>query len=245
MRVVILAAGRGRRLGREVPKCLLEVDGETLLARHVRHAVVGGATSLAVVVGFEADRVDEELGRIHAEVPVHLVHNPAWIRGSILSFAAGLEGVADEDVITMDADVLYDPEVLWRLMRARHGSAALVDARSEESGEEMMIGVRGGHAVCIARRIAGRAPFDLAGESVGFFRFARRDLGDLRAAVAATIAERGDGVEYEDAIDRFFGRVPVGVERVDDLAWTEIDFEEDLRHAREEIAPLLATGARR
>jgi choline kinase len=244
MRVAILAAGRGRRLGRELPKCLLEIEGETLLARHVRHAIAGGASSVAIVVGFRAEAIDAEVLRLAApvSVPVHLVHNPAWTRGSILSFRAALDGV-EEDVVTMDADVLYDPEVLWRLMRTRQGSAALIDARSEESGEEMMIGVRAGRAARIARRIAGQDPFDLAGESVGFFRIARDDLGEMRAAIAETIAERGDEVEYEDAIDRFFARVVVIVERVDDLAWTEIDFEEDLRRAKEEIAPRL--GAHR
>jgi len=50
-------------------------------------------------------------------------------------------------------------------------------------------------------------------------------------------------VEYEDAIDRLMRRVRVGVLRVDELAWTEIDFEEDLRRAREVIAPKLRGAA--
>ncbi len=39
--------------------------------------------------------------------------------------------------------------------------------------------------------------------------------------------------EYEAAMDRAFGEVPFGYERVDDFAWTEIDFEEDVVKARE------------
>jgi L-glutamine-phosphate cytidylyltransferase len=58
MRAVILAAGRGSRLTghtEDRPKCLVEIDGRSLLDRQVAALRAGGATEVAVVVGWRRD----------------------------------------------------------------------------------------------------------------------------------------------------------------------------------------------
>lgn len=241
MHVVLLAAGLGMRLRpyTEVrPKCMMEVGGITLLERHTRLLVRQGASRLTVVVGHLAEMIEVELARVKPALPFNTLPNPVYTQGSILSLQVGLERV-DDDLVFMDADVLYHPDVLGRLFRTQRASCLLVDASATESGEEMMVGLKGGRAQVIARRVSHLGPFEHSGESVGFFRIAQAHLPLLKQAIEDTLSAEGDGAEYESALNRFFHAVPVGAERVDDLAWTEIDFEEDLRRAREEIEPKL------
>lgn len=239
MRVILLSAGVGKRLAPHTevrPKCLMEVQGITLLERHLVHNERLGTSAITVVVGHLAGMIERELERVRLRTPVKTVMNERYRLGSIVSLYTGLTGV-DDDVIFMDTDVLYHPDVLGRLFRSRNRSCLLVDASAHETGEEMMVGVKGDRADVIARRVSHLSTFDVVGESVGFFRVAREHLGALRIAIEETIAEKGENVEYEDSLNRLFRVVPVGFERVDDLAWTEIDFEEDLARAREVIAP--------
>lgn len=241
MHVILLSAGVGKRLAPYTearPKCLMDVQGLTLLERHVVHATRLGADQITVVVGHLSEMIHAELARLAPKVPLRTVQNDRYRLGSIVSLRCGLEGV-DDDVIFMDTDVLYHPDVLGRLFRSAHRSCLLVDATGQETGEEMMVGVKGVHAQAIARRVSPLGHFDVMGESVGFFRVAREHIGALRTAIDETIAEKGENNEYEDSLNRLFKVVPVGHERVDDLAWTEIDFAEDLKRAREEIAPEL------
>lgn len=67
---VILAAGGGRRMGG--PKALLTVDGEPLLAQHIR-AYESAGLRVTVVIGAEAERV-------RAVIPssARVVVNDAW-----------------------------------------------------------------------------------------------------------------------------------------------------------------------
>lgn len=241
MQVILLCAGVGKRLAPYTearPKCLMEVGERTLLERHLIHVRRLGARGVTVVVGHLREQVEAELSRLAPSLPVDAAFNPEYRQGSIVSLRTGLAGV-DDDLIFMDTDVLYHPEVLGRLFGSAHPCCALIDGTSVESGEEMMIGVREGSARVIARRIAHLGRFDERGESVGFFRISRDHLHLLRSAIDETIETRGPNLEYEDALNLVFERAPVGVERVDGLPWTEIDFAEDLRRAREEVAPLL------
>lgn len=241
MHAIILCAGVGKRLAPYTearPKCLFEVHGTTLLERHLAHLRALGVATVTLVTGHLEEMIRAEAARVAPPGLVRVVRNEAYRRGSIVSLLRGLDGVAD-DLVFMDADVLYHPDVLGRLVRSAHRSSVLIDTGSTESGEEMMIGVRGGRARMIARRVSHAGPWDVSGESVGFFKVGKESLGALRESIDATLAKGGEDQEYEASLNVLFERIPVGFERVDDLAWTEIDFAEDLQRAREQIAPSL------
>jgi CTP:phosphocholine cytidylyltransferase-like protein len=64
MQAIVLAVGRGTGLcamTQEVPKCLLPINGETLLGRLVRQVTSVGIPDILVVVGYRKERVIEEL----------------------------------------------------------------------------------------------------------------------------------------------------------------------------------------
>ena len=223
MKAVLLAAGVGRRLGEDRPKALLEVGGRTLLDRHLENLRRAGVP-VRIVAGFAADLLTPHLGQ--AEV----VHNEAFRRGSLLSLTCGLEGL-DEDVVVMDADVLYAPSILDDVIALERGFA--LDPRTDPGEEEMMIGVRGGKVRAIRR--GALAGFDQVGEGVGFFKLDRGSLDALRSAIDESDPE-GD---YEAALDRFVGLYGADFVEVGGRPWTEIDFVEDLERATSEILPQL------
>lgn len=235
MRAVLLAAGRGRRLGSAEPKSLIEIDGRTLLERHLANMIEAGITKLTIVVGFQKELIGAAIERIRPALPVELVDNPRFVHGSIVSLqvaADRLEGGA----IWMDADVLYPAALLRRLVTSPHENCVLLDGRSEESGEEMMVGVRDGRAQQIARRVG--QGWDFAGESVGFTKVGPTGGRVMKRLLDEEVAAGRLDQEYEAAMQRAFAEIPFGYEKVDDFAWTEIDFEEDVVKARKLVAQL-------
>ncbi|MFO0754876.1 MAG: NTP transferase domain-containing protein [Byssovorax sp.] len=211
------------------------MEGKTLLARHLENLPAAGITSLTIVVGYMKEAIALALAALTPSIPVELVENPRFVHGSIVSLQVAADRLL-EGGIWMDADVLYPPALMARLVQSKHASAVLLDGRSDESGEEMMVGTRGGRAVKIARRVG--KDWDFAGESVGFFKVSAEGGRAMKRLLDEEVSAGRLDQEYEAALDRAFAEVPFGFERADDFAWTEIDFEEDVVKARK-LARLL------
>ncbi len=65
MKAMILAAGRGERLRpltATIPKCLVEVRGQSLLERHLRHVRDAGIESVVVNLGWLGDKIEARIG---------------------------------------------------------------------------------------------------------------------------------------------------------------------------------------
>jgi choline kinase len=234
---VIMAAGVGKRLRPFTdrhPKSLLEIGGKTLLERHLDILEAGGVERITVVVGHFGDQIRARFG-----ARVRYVENPRFTRGSILSMHAGLDGL-HRSAVFMDADVLYHPDVMTRLLRSDAPGAFLLDPTAKETGEEMMIAVQGGRVRKIARRVG--AGWDQVGEGVGFFAL-REDWLWTTRLVLDDFVRRGDvDREYEDALNVLLGEVPCVAVPVGDLPWTEIDFPEDVEKAEKVLAKIRATA---
>jgi choline kinase len=245
MRAVILAAGVGQRLGpRELaePKVLLRFGGRSLLERHIRLLGLAGVREVAIGVGFEADRIAEELRRLALPAPrVETVFNPRFTRGSVVTLWT-LRAVLTRGgpVLVMDGDVLYDRRMLARLVGSRHANCFLLDRGLEPGEEPMKLAMKDGAPVDFRKRLA-RA-HDYYGESVGFFRLSEETAGALVTAAGRLIEAGRDGEYFEEALRDVLIASPAGtfgVEDVSGLPWIEIDFPADVERAERAVLPLL------
>ena len=96
---LILAAGEGARMGR-VPKCLIRVEGQTLL-RRLREAMLAmGVVRIVIVTGYHAEAIERELAAMPSTLSVQMVRNPSPEAGQQSSVRIGLQALgADFDLI--------------------------------------------------------------------------------------------------------------------------------------------------
>lgn len=133
---MLLAAGRGTRLGaltERTPKCLLPVAGRTLLDHHLHALEAAGIEDVTIVAGFEAERVIKQVaGRCRVIV------NPDYATtNSIVSLHLAGPYVRGHPFLYQNADVLYAPELVRRLVVAPPANACLVDPfRPHTDGED-------------------------------------------------------------------------------------------------------------
>jgi dTDP-glucose pyrophosphorylase len=111
---VVLAAGRGSRLGRlgdELPKCLLPLDGRAVLSHQFALAPPGAR--LVVVTGYRADQVEEYVRIAHPDLDVTIVREENWGRGPGASLLEA-RGCVEGDLVFTACDTLWDHDSsLW------------------------------------------------------------------------------------------------------------------------------------
>jgi choline kinase len=127
-KVIIVAAGRGRRLGNhtdEIPKCMVSVAGRPILHRQLDALAAAGVDDMVVVRGYRGDVIDGGAHRLR------FIENRAWEQNNILAslLYARAEMETQGGFFFSYADIVYAPEVATRLAAAAtraDASAALV-----------------------------------------------------------------------------------------------------------------------
>lgn len=246
MHAIILAAGRGNRLANfnpeGHPKCLLSFGGRSLLARHLDQLYRAGITQVDLVVGYEADRIIEHVGQLSSRPDVAFHFNPRYLLGSVISLWAAKDTLESGcGILLMDADVLYHPGILTRLITSQHDNCFLLDRNSPPGDEPVKIAVRNGTMVEFRKRLEPGLQYDELGESVGFFRFGPIAARDIATECGRYDAEGLADSPHEEVLRNLLLKNPgdFDYEDVTGLPWIEIDFPEDVVRARDEILPAI------
>lgn len=239
MKALILAAGVGKRLWpvtQHRPKCLIEIGGQSLLRRYLTTLASVGIRRADFVVGYKQEMIRAAVASDSCGVAVNFLVNEEFHRGSISSLWIARTALND-DVIVMDADVLFHREILRRLVESPFENALLMDETVKQTGEECMVVVEGGRVIALTKKMPER--YDYAGEGVGFLRVRHADTPHVVASLRSYIDKGGWNMEYEDALREYFRDVKVGHEKIGGLPWTEIDFVEDIQKAELDVLPRL------
>ena len=231
---VILAAGRGLRLGSPSngqPKCLLEVGGKTLVEHQLDVLHGAGIENIAIVVGYRADLVRSVAG----EDCCYITNQRYAETNSLYSLWLAREWISGAFVLT-NGDVLAHPEIYRRVM-AVDGTSLAFDSSSGDDREHMKVSFSNGRL----RSISKDVPADQTqGENVGILKFERSAAELLLDEASALIAADSPMSWAPAAVGQIADRVPISGVDVAGMPWIEIDFPDDLAFARENIWPAMS-----
>lgn len=111
MKVVILAAGRGSRMGvltSDSPKCLTKIGQVSLLSHQLSVLKNAGMREISIVRGYKAEMINPD--------NVALITNNRWASTNMVSSLLMAESwVGDSDVIVAYSDILYTSKIISEL----------------------------------------------------------------------------------------------------------------------------------
>ena len=246
MKVVMLAAGIGARLGHTtaetVPKVLLRFDGKSLLERHIEIFRRQEISELVLGVGFHHDDIQREIETLGAQSFARTVFNKDYDQGNIVTLSTLRDEICcGEPVLLMDADVLYDECLLERLIHSEHQNCLLIDRAFVPGDEPVKICVRDGEIVEFRKWLS--AEFDFCGESVGFFKFSAEIAEQIMDQTDLSLRQGRCNEPYEETIRDVLLTSPRGTFAFEDITgmpWIEIDFAADIERANAEILPRIS-----
>lgn len=237
MKAVILAAGKGTRLGRltaNTPKCLVPVNGRPLLDHQLDALAAAGVADILVVAGYCADQVHAHAGtRFETLVNERYEHS-----NSIYSLWLAREWVGAGDFVLLNGDVLADPALIIELVDFPAPCATLVDERATCADGEMNVVIRDGRVCAFSKEIRGA---DASGESGQVTKFGGRES----ALLFERIEEMVDAGDTDQFPARAYAAIFAGAAMLPVYTagrWRcEVDTPQDRDHAEQ----VLAQSARR
>ena len=233
MRALILAAGRGSRMGRlcnDRPKCLVELEGKPLIERQIAALRRGGVEAIGVVRGYRAEMIDFP--------GLSYFSNERWAETNMVrSLAAAATWLCSGPLIVSYADIFYRNELVrglasapgqlvisydraWRRLWTRRFADPLADAetfRISAAGQLLEIGGK-------TTRIE-----DIEGQYMGLLKFTPPAWSAVEVLLSTLDAPTRDRLDMTGLLRRLLTGKELSVGTFGtDGQWGEIDNPEDV-----------------
>lgn len=174
---IILAAGSSKRLEiltKDMPKCLLQLNGSTILNYQLDALKKADVDKVYIVTGYMSEMIEE---RVATLANVIIVKNDKYLTtDNAYSLLLALKQVDSktDSVIVLDGDIIFDPELLIALAESEFKNVMIVDNTKTITDEDCKVNIRNGYATAIGKQIDGQAVYTsmikMAGEFLQAFK---------------------------------------------------------------------------
>jgi choline kinase len=230
---VILAAGRGSRLGDAtsmLPKPLMHV-GPRACIDFALEALMGVADEIVVVTGYRADLIESHLATHWPHGRIRTVRNTRLQAGNLTSLDAARGLIGDSPFIVTNADHLFPTDMYARHFQPNEGIRIACERERPVLADEMKVIEDSGSLVAISKTLPRYDGAYIGTTAVG--RPANPRYWAAFDHVLATSDLTVASVEMVlDELARTQDTAPQ-VCWISGLTWYEVDTPEDLAGARE------------
>lgn len=130
MQAIILAAGMGKRLGELTgnnTKCMIRVNGKTLIERMLGQLDRLGLNRITIVIGYKGQVLRDFISTLDIRTPVDYVTNDIFDRtNNIYSLFLARERMLEDDTLLLESDLIFEDRVIDRIIRDERPNIALV-----------------------------------------------------------------------------------------------------------------------
>lgn len=130
MQAIILAAGMGKRLKEltsNATKCMVEVNGVTMIERMLSQLDALKLNRIVIVVGYEGKKLMEYIRSLNISTPIEYVDNDIYYKtNNIYSLYMAKDYLVQDDTLLLESDLIFEDSVLQRLLDNPYPSLALV-----------------------------------------------------------------------------------------------------------------------
>lgn len=230
MKAIILNSGVASRLKPltdEMPKCLLEVKGETLLGRQLKCLEKCGITELIITTGPFEEKIVNFVGDNFSELRTAFIRNPRYASTNYIYSIWLARDLLDDDILLLHGDMLFDCSLLQRIVAKESGNHVLVNKVIEPPEKDFKARIEKERVMEIGVNLSGPNVYFCA----PIYRFSRQGFRDWLKEIKICLDEGQFNCYAEEA----FNRISSGL-KLDPIYYSteecmEIDSPEDLQLA--------------
>ena len=226
MKALILAAGLGTRLKPitdDRPKCLVSVNGKTIIKKQIENLYENGITDITIISGYKAEILEE---MIYSEFPrINIINSVDYQNtNNMYSSYLAKDIMKNEEFLMMNADVFFDSSIIKALLEFQHPNAIVTDI-GEYNDESMKVIEKNNRLIKISKQILKE---EALGNSIDVYKFSK-DAGILYFDTCKEYIEGKHEMKLwsEVALNDILDKIEFKACALDGR-WVEIDNHEDL-----------------
>ena len=131
MDAVILAAGIGSRMqnrAKDTPKCLLNINGTTLLERQIQLLLNNQIQTIYIVGGFQFQKLKQYIDSLHLQQFILIENKDYFTTNNMYSLSLVEPFLKGKDFLWLNGDILFENEIIQEILKPSFQNAIAVDA---------------------------------------------------------------------------------------------------------------------
>lgn len=236
MQALMLAAGMGKRLGKyteNATKCMVRVNGKTLIEYAIESLIAVGIKKLTLVVGYKREVLKEFLNGKYKEIEINYIDNDVYdTTNNIYSLYMAKDVLAQDDTILLESDLIFDKKIISELINNKNSNLAVVSPfESWMDGTCAVLDEQN-----VIKGILGKTEFDWNNVSkyyktVNIYKFSKKFAANIYMPFLKAYQTAYGKNEYYETVLKvisFLGNSTFKAHVVDGSRWYEIDDPADL-----------------
>ncbi len=130
MQAIILAAGMGKRLGeltQNNTKCMVQVNGISLIDRTLTQLSQLDLTRVVIVIGYKGDNLRQYIGNEYKGLKIEYIENPVYDKtNNIYSLSLAKKELQEDDTLLVESDLIFDNSLFPMIVDNPYPNLALV-----------------------------------------------------------------------------------------------------------------------
>lgn len=131
MQGIILAAGMGKRLKdltNDNTKCMVKVNGISLIERSLKQLDELNLKHIVIVVGYEGKKLIDYIKTLNIKTPIVFINNDIYDKtNNIYSLSLAKQYLLEDDTLLLESDIIFEDGILKSLVDDPRDTLALVD----------------------------------------------------------------------------------------------------------------------
>lgn len=236
MKAIILAAGMGSRLKaltKDNPKCMVKVNGETLIERVLSQLDKCNLKEIILVLGYKKEVLKEYINNLGIETKISYIDNDIYDKtNNIYSLYMAKEEMLKNDILLLESDLIFDNSILKNLTADTNKNMAVI-ASYEPWMDGTCVKLDSENNIIdfvTSKKFDFNNTKDLY-KTVNVYKFSKEFNKCYIKFLEAYLSSNGENQYYETVLETMINVLPnelKGFVLNDNQKWYEIDDKQDL-----------------
>jgi len=245
MQAIVLAAGKGSRLGKytkDNTKCMLEINGQTLIVRLLEQLSRVGVKKVILVVGYKKENLIRHIGNAYKGIDIEYVVNSVYnTTNNIYSLFLAKDYLLKEDTLLIESDLIFEDKIFERLLNDNRKTLAVVDSyKSWMDGTVVKLDDQDNITSFIPKKFFNYDEVNDYYKTVNVYKFSKEFSQNTYVPFLEAYSKALGNNEYYEQVLRVVAKLEnqeLRALRLDGEKWYEIDDVQDKSNAEVIFAP--------
>ncbi len=220
MKLIILAAGTGSRLGAEIsknPKSLLKIGNTTLIERLIKQFWKYNIKNINIIIGYKGNKIKKKIGNKY-----NFIDYPNFKKTNNLHTLWHARNILNESVVITFADLLVEDKIIKKVVKSKKKIILAVDSSKVREGTMFVK-----HSKNKLLKITNLKKSEATGNFIGIAKIHSSKINNFLNFLKRNLDKKKDyyTVVLNDMIKK---NVPINIIDIKKLFWSEIDTKQDL-----------------